>query len=464
MGDVFFVMLQVATMLILVLAANTSFADFPRLASFHAGDSFLPRQLTRYGDRLVFSNGIIGLSLFASLLIVLFKASVTRLIPLYAIGVFTSFTFSQLGMAKRHLALREPKWKTGLAFNGAGGIVSGIMTVIIAATKFSQGAWIILITIPVMLFGLLRVNKHYKVAKESLRDPARKPATRDLPRQTVVIPVGEPGPNDAYAVAYAERVLPRELRLVHFADPGTSADQILESWGYLGQPVDVVERRRAIPLEIRDYVRELRTELDTETLVNVIIPETVRFRGLRHVLHAFHIQRIKSTLANEDDLVVTNVAHHPAYGALEPVGELENPNGAMQGWRHVAVLLVSNVHNATARSLRYAKSLRPDELRALHVEADTHGTEEVLEAWNELNPGVRLEVLPSPYRQIASPIHGYVRDILEQSPRTFVTIVIPELVVRKRWHRLLHNQTALTLKGTFLFEPSVVVSAVPYRL
>src|SRR5947208_16606960 len=96
-------------------------------------------------------------------------------------SAFTSFTFSQLGMAKRHLTLREPKWKTGLAFNGAGGIVSGIMTVIIAATKFSQGAWIILITIPVMLFGLLRVNKHYKVAKEALRDPARRPTTRDLP-------------------------------------------------------------------------------------------------------------------------------------------------------------------------------------------------------------------------------------------------------------------------------------------
>src|SRR6185436_7415997 len=171
-----------ATMLILVLAANTSFADFPRLASFHAGDSFLPRQLTRYGDRLVFSNGIIALSLLGSLLVIVFKASVTRLIPLYAIGVFTSFTFSQLGMAKRHLTLREPGWRMGLAINGVGGVVSGIMTVIIAATKFSQGAWIILIIIPTMLVGLIRVHRHYESVEVSLRDPSRKSPVRDMPR------------------------------------------------------------------------------------------------------------------------------------------------------------------------------------------------------------------------------------------------------------------------------------------
>ena len=128
-----FIVVQVATMLILVLAANTSYADFPRLASFHAGDRFLPTQLTRYGDRLVFSNGIVVLSVFAGLLLIVFKASVTNLIPLYAIGVFTSFTFSQAGMAKRHTTLREPGWRKGLAINGFGAVVTAVMTVIIAA-------------------------------------------------------------------------------------------------------------------------------------------------------------------------------------------------------------------------------------------------------------------------------------------------------------------------------------------
>jgi amino acid transporter len=463
-GHALFLMLQVGTMLILVLAANTSFADFPRLASFHAGDSFLPRQLTRYGDRLVFSNGIVALAIFSSVLIVMFKASVTRLIPLYAIGVFTSFTFSQLGMAKRHLTLKEPKWRTGLFFNGLGGIVSGVMTVIIAATKFSQGAWIILITIPVMLIGLLRVHKHYERAGVSLRDPARRQPTHDLPRQTVVIPVGEPGVSDAYAAAYAQRVLPRQVRLVHFAERGTLLDEVLAKWEHLGQPIDLLEKRRKIPLEIRDYVRRLQSEVGNETLVNVIIPETVRYRGPRHLLHAFHIQRIKSTLAAEDGVVVTNVAHHPDYETLEPVVHADDPRRVMEGWRHVAVVLVSNVHNATVRSLRYARSLRADETRCLHVEVDAHETEKVREAWRDEELGAHLEILSSPFRQIATPIHSYVRGILEEQPRTFVTLVIPDLVVKKRWHRLLHNQTALTLKSTFLFEPSVVVSGVPYEL
>jgi amino acid transporter len=463
-GNTLFVMLQIATMMILVLAANTSYADFPRLASFQAGDSFLPRQLTRYGDRLVFSNGILVLSALAILLIVAFKASVTRLIPLYAVGVFTSFTFSQLGMAKRHLKLREPKWRTGLLFNGLGGIVSGLMTVIIAATKFWQGAWIILITIPLVLMGLLQIHKHYRAAWDSLRDPGRRGPIRDLPRQTVVIPVDEPGPNDDYAAAYARRVFPREIRLVHFAEAGTSVEDVLRKWEHLELPIDLLIRRHDIPTEIRDYVRRLRDAAGEETLVNVVIPETVRFEGPRHLLHTVHIQRIKSTLAAERDLVVTNVAHHPGYAALEPTVHADDPRRVMEGWRHVAVVLVSGVHNATARSLRYAASLRADELHALHVDDEAHETDAVRDAWDAQAFGVPLEVLPSPYRQIARPVHAYVRQLLDERPRTFVTIVIPELVVRKRWHRLLHNQTALTLKGTFLFEPSVVVSAVPYRL
>src|SRR5438270_4007443 len=133
--------LQIATLLILVLAANTSFADFPRLASFHAGDSFLPRQLTHHGDRLVFSNGIIILATLSSIIVIVFKASVTHLIPLYAIGVFTSFTFSQLGMAKHHLVKKEEGWRVGLFFNGLGGIVSGLMTIPIAAVECTPRAW-----------------------------------------------------------------------------------------------------------------------------------------------------------------------------------------------------------------------------------------------------------------------------------------------------------------------------------
>jgi amino acid transporter len=464
-GPVLFVMLQAGTMLILVLAANTSFADFPRLASFHAGDHFLPRQLTRYGDRLVFSNGILALAALACLLLIVFSASVTKLIPLYAIGVFTSFTFSQAGMAKRHRTLHEPGWRRGLVINGFGAIVSAVMTVIIAATKFSQGAYIILIAVPVMLLGLLKVNKHYVEAGAALRAPERRGPVRDLPRQRVVIPVEAPGPEDTYAVAYGLRVFPKDLRLVHYGHAGDRVDHVLEGWGHLGQPVELRLQVRRIAAELRNLIRELRRSSEPDELINVIIPETVRLSRWRHVLHAWHVQRIKAALISEADVVVTNVARHEGYEALEPVdrtGGRERP--AIEGWRHVAVVLVSDVHNATARSLRYALSLRADEVRCLHVQVDGKASEAVREAWDDWDPGLPLEILDSPYRQIARPIHGWVRGILDAHPRTFVTIVIPEFIVRKRWHRILHNQTALSLKGTFLFEPSVVVSAVPYRL
>jgi amino acid transporter len=463
-GDVLFIAVQAATMLILVLAANTSYADFPRLASFHAGDRFLPSQLTRYGDRLVFSNGIVVLSIFAGILIIVFQASVTKLIPLYAIGVFTSFTFSQAGMAKRHTTLREAGWKKGLAINGFGAIVTAVMTVIIAATKFSSGAWIILIAIPVMLVGLLKVNRHYEETATALTDPARRGPVRDLPRQRVVIPVRTPGPEDVYATAYAKRVLPLEVRIVHFAPVGTDIAYMWDGWGNLGEMLELRLRTRSIPREIRNLARELRADSDEDALINVIIPEAVRHTGWRHLLHKAHVQRIKAALVAEADVVVTSVAHHAGYEVLEPVTHAEDVRRVMEGWRHVAVVLVAGVHNATDRSLRYAMSLRADDLRCLHVQVDEKESEKVRARWKERYPDVPLEVLDSPYRQVGRPIHSWVRDVLDAHPKTFVTLVIPEFVVRKWWHRLLHNHTALTLKGTFLFEPSVVVSAVPYRL
>jgi amino acid transporter len=463
-GDVLFVSVQAATMLILVLAANTSYADFPRLASFHAGDRFLPSQLTRYGDRLVFSNGIVVLSVFAGLLIIVFEASVTNLIPLYAIGVFTSFTFSQAGMAKRHTTLREPGWKRGLAINGFGAVVTAVMTVVIAGTKFGDGAWVILIAIPVMLLGLLKVNRHYEDTAAALSDPARRGPVRDLPRQRVVIPVRTPGPEDVYAAAYAKRVLPLEVRIVHFAPVGTDIRFMWDSWGKLGEMLELRLRTRSIPNEVRNLAREIRADADEDALINVIIPESVRHSGWRHVLHTLLIQRIKAALVAEANVVVTNVAHHPGYDSLEPVPGDGDVRRAMEGWRHVAVVLASGAHNATDRSLRYAMSLRADEVRCLHVQVDEKETEQVRARWEERYPDVPLEVLESPYRQVGGPIHDWVREVLDAHPKTFVTLVIPEFVVRKWWHRLLHNHTALNLKGTFLFEPSVVVSAVPYRL
>src|SRR5262249_7128097 len=158
--------LQAGTMLILVLAANTSFADFPRLASFHAEDNFMPRQLTKRGHRLVFSNGIIFLAAAAIGVLIVADAKVDRLIPLYAIGVFTSFTLSQAGMAKHHLTHREPHWKYGIFVNGVGAVLSFVVLVVIAITKFTHGAWFIIVLVPIMVYALVRLNRQYESEME----------------------------------------------------------------------------------------------------------------------------------------------------------------------------------------------------------------------------------------------------------------------------------------------------------
>src|SRR5438445_651035 len=154
-GRVLYYALQAGTMLILVLAANTSFADFPRLASFHAGDNFMPRQLTKRGHRLVFSNGIIFLAVFAIVLLIVTDAKVDRLIPLYAIGVFTSFTLSQAGMARHHIREKEQGWRWGLFVNGFGAFLSLVVDIVIAVFKFTHGAWVIVVLVPIMVVFLV---------------------------------------------------------------------------------------------------------------------------------------------------------------------------------------------------------------------------------------------------------------------------------------------------------------------
>ena len=167
-GHAMFLALQAGTMLILVLAANTSFADFPRLASFHAGDNFMPRQFMVRGHRLVFSNGIIFLSGAAIVTLLATQAEVSRLIPLYAIGVFTSFTLSQAGMTKHHIRLKEDGWRVGAWINGIGAVLSFIVLIIVASMKFAEGAWVVMLLVPIMVVGLVRLNKAYEAESVEL--------------------------------------------------------------------------------------------------------------------------------------------------------------------------------------------------------------------------------------------------------------------------------------------------------
>jgi amino acid transporter len=303
---------QTATLLILVLAANTSYADFPRLSSLLARDRFVPRQFANQGDRLVFSNGILVLSGFAVLLIVVFGGDTHALLPLYAVGVFMSFTLSQTGMVRRWLRLREAGWQWRVWVNGIGAAVTGVVLLTLAVTKFVEGAWIVVLVVPILVAIFLVMHRHY----------------------------------EEVAV---------ELSLEGFTPP----------------------------------------------------PE----------------------------------------------------------FQHTVLVLVGDVHRGVVRAVQYAKTLAPTAaVRGVFVETDPARTARVEEKWRAWGFGVPLVVLTSPYRSLLRPLLDYIDHIHARGEDQMVTIVLPEFLPRHWWQHVLHNQTALLVKGALLFRPNTVVADVPYLL
>ncbi len=287
-GRILFFALQAGTMLILVLAANTSFADFPRLASFHAGDNFMPRQLTKRGHRLVFSTGIVFLATTAIVLVVATGAKVDRLIPLYAIGVFTSFTLSQAGMARHHLTHREPGWRRGIVINGIGAVLSLVVDLIIAVTKFAHGAWLIILLVPLMVAFLVRLAGQYAAEAEELEaDIAEAVAAPILRRHVVLLFVDRLDVAVARAIQYARNLTPDELRAVHFAADPHQAHELTAAWtapGLERVPLEIVDcpDRRITRAAVETVAREVAGG-DTE--VSVLLPER-KYRGVWHrILH-----------------------------------------------------------------------------------------------------------------------------------------------------------------------------------
>ncbi len=303
--------LQAATAAILLLAANTSFADFPRLASLLAADRFLPRQLAMRGDRLVFSNGIVVLAAFASLLIILFGGSTDALVPLYAVGVFVSFTLSQAGMVLHWLKERRGAWLPRAALNGLGAIVTAVVLAVIAVTKFADGAWIVVVLIPLIVLGFRAVEQHYILTG----------------RQLTL------GPDDKPA--------------------------------------------------------------------------------------------------------------RPAH--------------------HTVLVAVSAIHRGVMPALSYALSIS-DDVTAVAVDLDPAATERLKAGWAKYGAGVPLVVLPSPYRSLIGPLLDYVDAVEAKRDDDVVTIVLPEFIPKRWWQHLLHNQSALLIKGALLFRRGKVVTSVPHHL
>jgi amino acid transporter len=313
LGGIVFGSFQIATTFILVLGANTSFADFPRLASFHAGDNFMPRQLTKRGHRLVFSNGIIFLTVAAIVLLIVTDAQVDKLIPLYAIGVFLSFTLSQSGMAKHHVTKKEPRWQLGVVVNGIGAGLSAIVCLVIASTKFAQGAWVIILLVPSLVVLLVRLNRQYETEEDILEEDAPHAAEANVAgHHTVIVLVDSLDMAAARAIQYARTLTPDELMAVHFDLDPVRTEDVTAAWSRLGfsrLPLDVVEcPDRRIERSAAELVARKLQPGDTE--VSVLIPRREYNRFWHRLVHDQTADSIAKTLSGLPHCNVTIVPFH----------------------------------------------------------------------------------------------------------------------------------------------------------
>jgi hypothetical protein len=313
--------LQFSTFAILILAANTAFADFPRVGSILAADGFLPAQLKNRGDRLVFSNGILTLAAVASLLIVVFSGDTSKLIPLYAVGVFCGFTLSQIGMVRHHQTIREPGWKRGATVNVVGAIATFIVLMVVLVSKFTIGAWIPAVLIPIIVYVFRRIKRHY----DSVRSALRVEPGDHVPRHshTVVILVGSVNLGVLKAVAYARSMRPDRLVAISVVTSAEEEAAVVDAWERFELPVEL----RTIFSPFRDLtgpVMSLIDELDDERpddVVTVVIPEFVVEHWWDQALHNQSALIIKSKLRQRPNTAILSVPVQ-----VGDLGELESRN------------------------------------------------------------------------------------------------------------------------------------------
>jgi amino acid transporter len=310
-GTIFYYLVQAATTLILVLAANTAYADFPRLASIVSRDKFLPRQFMNQGDRLAFSNGILVLSSFAAILIVAFRGITESLLPLYMIGVFVSFTLSQTGMVIHWRKTREPGWRASALINGFGATVTGIVLIIVAVTKTLEGAWIVLLLIPIIVAVFKGTARHYEHVSSQLTLRGYEPQPRR--HNTVLVPIGGIQRAVVEALRYGE-TLSDDVRAVYVDVDSTATEHVRrdwEKWGGRAQLVVLESPYRSVMEPLLEYIEQVEGERQDD-YVTVILPEFVPARWWQHLLHNQRALLIKGALLFRPHTVVTSVPFHLA--------------------------------------------------------------------------------------------------------------------------------------------------------
>jgi amino acid transporter len=305
-----YVAIQIATATILILGANTAYADFPRLASFLSRDRFLPRQFSSRGDRLVFSNGILALGFFSALLVIIFQANEIAMLPLYAVCVFVSFTLSQSAMVRRYMRLKEPGWRWGALISGVGALVTLLVMLVQGITRFFEGAWLVLLIVPVMVLFFKGIQQHYlKVAKQlSLSDAAKPIALR---RHTAVVLVSGIHKGVLPALQYAQSIAPDNVTAVYVDLDADSTAKLRERWCDWGCDIPLVvldSPFRSLLTPLLGYIEELENRYGDD-VVTVVLPEFVPAHWWEHLLHNQTGLLVKTSLMFRKGSIVTSVPY-----------------------------------------------------------------------------------------------------------------------------------------------------------
>ncbi len=444
---------QVLTLAVLVLAANTSYQGFPRLAALLARDRFFARQFTNLGDRLVFSNGIVVLTAIACSLLWVYDASVDSLIHLYVIGVFTAFTLSQAGMVRYWVRTRDPGWPHRVAINFVGASATGLVTLIVIWTKFAEGAWLVTVAIPVLVVMFLGINRHYRRFARRLKAGLSAVAAAGTPENETLVWVDSIDVATEGALWYARKISHGDaLRAVHVPGPHCDTGIRARWWDFAGE-TPRLELLKPDEGRMNAILEEVwRLPRGDSDFVTVVVPEQFRRASLLDAAGRTSF-RLKLRLLSEPGVVIADV---PA------VSPDRSPEGHTPE-RLAVRILVNGVHGASLRAVNYARSLGIEDTRAVTFAVDHDEARAFTADWQRAGLGdVPVDVSDAPYRDVGTPLLGYLRG-LTADPDLVVNVVMPELVVRG-WARLLHNQRALYIKRLLLFEPHVILSSVPYQL
>ncbi|MEI8161366.1 MAG: APC family permease [Actinomycetes bacterium] len=307
---------MIGTFLILILAANTAYADFPRLASIIAKDGFLPRQFFNRGARLVFSNGVIFLAAVAAVLIVVFNGDISKLIPLYAFGVFTGFTLSQSGMVVHHFKLKEENWKFGAAINAIGAFMTGLIAIIVVVSKFTEGAWIPAFLIPIMVFSFKAIGNHYDKGRNSVQvEPGYWPRRET---HTMVVLVGSINKGVLHGLQYAKSLNPDRLVAVTVASDDEDRIRIEKQWAEFKVPIELnimYSPYRELTRPVMQFLDELDARFNDD-IITVVIPEFVTSWRTQW-LHNGSAFALKAKLLHRPHTAVVSVPTHMSHSSVE---------------------------------------------------------------------------------------------------------------------------------------------------